>query len=50
MLVWLAVSLAGSASAQLFVISNNFSGSFGMSGYNFDGSSKNVTLPREALI
>ncbi|GEM_PF-1067998 len=43
LLVLLLVSMAGRASAQLFVISNNFSGSVGMLGYNFDGTSKNVT-------
>jgi hypothetical protein len=44
LLVLLLASMAGSASAQLFVISNaNFNGSVAMLGYNFDGTSKNVT-------
>ena len=39
----LLASMAGHAFGQLFVISNNFSASFGMLGYNFDGTSKSVT-------
>ncbi len=41
--VLLLVSFVGQVSSQLFVISNNFSGSVGMLGYNFDGTSKNLT-------